>query len=555
MKPNPAPYLLALVLVVLAQGLYASHLNKLYYQKFGPFFDSMAYTNEMAEILTTAKEEGIGAGVAASFHGGTVSLPWLTVSLLSPVLGYSRLVGVWMQEFWLAVLAISVFFYLHRYRGAPAAVSALLSIPFLSFFAVYRHNGGVADFRMDLFLYTFLSLMAVWYLATLETSSRLPWLLSGLFLLCTILNRATAPVYMAAMFGPPLAGRFLLRKQERLLLLRRTALYWGVPFALAAAAVSVNWQFIHYYYFVWGADPNANLPLRQSLGHLLLAWKSLGPGLGAAAALMFCLQLATHWKPRHPLAMLGSVDWQLLYMGFAPALMLAAKGAGLNFLASMPCVFGWLLFAIAPVRGPLRFRTLSAIGIGAMLAVCCFYAGQGYAFHTQPGDNRIATMPALQRGLSLMRDDAIAHGKREIEFTTSHLVDFQASALRNVLVYELGAAVHKGAYRLPDGLLVRASYEGKFSPAVPLNWDQDLPGKTDDEKLAFLADVAGKSIDYYFLPDDPSIDWMEKNRPGNFINTKMRGLKAKLLASGLWQPVGEPLVASEYETVILYARR
>ena len=207
---------------------------------------------------------------------------------------------------------------------------------------------------------------------------------------------------------------------------------------------------------------------------------------------MFCLQLTVHWKPRHPLVSLGSVDWQLLYMGFAPGLMLAAKGAGLNFLVSMPCVFGWLIFAIAPVRGPLRFNTLSVIGIGAMLAICGSYAGQGYASHTQPGDNRIAMMAALKRGLSLMRDDAIAHGKHEIEFTTSHLVDFQASALRNVLVFELGSAVHKGAYRLPDGLLLRASYENRFSPAVPLNWDKDLPGKTDDEKLAYIVDVADR---------------------------------------------------------------
>ncbi|MGA7414376.1 MAG: hypothetical protein WBW33_28155 [Bryobacteraceae bacterium] len=182
-------------------------------------------------------------------------------------------------------------------------------------------------------------------------------------------------------------------------------MYWGVPFALAVAALSVNWQFIHYYYFVWRADPNANLPLSQSLRHLHLAWDSLGAGLAAAATLMLCLQLAAHWKPRHPLDLLGSVDWQLLYLGFAPAPMLAAKGAGLNFLASMPCVFGWLIIAIAPVRGRLRFHRLSAIG------------------------------------------------------------------------------------------------------------------------------------------------------PFNFINTKMRGLKAKLLASGLWQTVGEPLVASEYETVILSARR
>lgn len=80
-----------------------------------------------------------------------------------------------------------------------------------------------------------------------------------------------------------------------------------------------------------GGHPNANLPLSQKLRHVLLALNSLGPGLAAAAALMFCIQLATQRKPRHALDLLGSNDWQLLCIGCAPAPMLAAKGAGLNF--------------------------------------------------------------------------------------------------------------------------------------------------------------------------------------------------------------------------------
>ena len=185
-KPLAGAALAALILLTAAQGFYACHLNALFYQRYGPFFDSMAYTNQLADILTIAKEQGITAGLKAAIHGGTVSFPWITVSLFSPILSYSRFVGIWMQEFWMAVLAISVFVYLYRFRGAPGDLGGSLDYPLFSLLPVYRYNGGISDFRMDLFLYIFLSLTAIWYLAALETDLLLPWVLSGVFLCLSI---------------------------------------------------------------------------------------------------------------------------------------------------------------------------------------------------------------------------------------------------------------------------------------------------------------------------------------------------------------------------------
>ena len=203
----------------------------------------------------------------------------------------------------------------------------------------------------------------------------------------------------------------------------------------------------------------------------------------------------------------------------------------------------------------MNLRT--GLGTAALLAACLVCAWKGYAFHTQPqmGDNKIEMMAAVKQGLSLIREDARSRGKAKIEFVTSHLGDFQASALRNVLVYELGAQLRKGDYRLPDGLVMRADYEAPFSPPVPLNWERDLPGKTDEAKIEYLTGMANSQIDYFFLPDEKTIGWLEKNRAYNFINTKIRKIKEKLLASGRWQPLGAPLVVSEGETVILYTRR
>jgi hypothetical protein len=547
--------LACLFLFVLAQGLYASWLNVSFYRTYGPFFDSMSYMNGMAEIISTARHEGVPAALRRSFQSGTVSLPWVMTSLAGPWLPYSRLIGTWMQEIWMLALGVSVFTYLHRYRGIPPWVALGYTLPTLSFLGVYRFNGGISDFRMDLLLYLSLALMTVWYLATYETDSRVPWVLSAASLTLAMMNRATSPVYMAAMFGPVLLARWAFSPGRRWQLFRRAGVAWGAGFLIGALAIKQNWKFIHYYYLIWGADPNAHLPLRQGAEHLRLAFRSAGSPLVLAALLVLALTLFARRREASVAEMALLVDWKILYLGFAPALMLVGIGAGLNFLVSMPSVFGWLLFCLVPFRGEVPSSRATPFAAALLAAVSFGMAGAGLYLHLGNAGGKEATMAALKRGIALIRQDARLAGKAEAQFLTAHIVDFQASALRNVLVFEFGATPRRGVFTLPDGLRLRADLEGQFFAAVPMNWENDVPGRTDEEKIRRLVEVANRRVDYFFLPDEASIDWMEKFRANNFINTKMRVLKARLLASGRWQPIGEPLVATAHETVVLYARR
>ncbi len=548
------PALACLSLFVVAQGLYASWLNVSLYRTYGPFFDSMGYTNTMAEVITIARQDGVSSALRKSFHLGTVSLPWLITSLFGPFLPYSRLVGVWMQELWMLALGVSVFVYLHRYRGASPWIALCFTLPSLSFLGVYRQNGGVSDFRMDLFLYLFLSTMTVWYLATYETDSHVPWVLSAGTLTLTMMNRATAPVYMAAMFGPVLLARLAMSPGRRWTLLRRVGLYWGAAFLAGALAIKQNWALIHYYYFVWGADPNANLPLRQSAKHLFFAAKSVGGPLILASLVVLALNYLARRKDSSISPVLRLVDWKILIFGFAPALMLTFLGAGLNFLASMPSVFGWLLFCIVPLRGPALPLPGARLAAVLLLVASLGTAAVGVPYHIGTAGGKAPTMASLKRGITMIREDARRKGRKEARFLTAHLMDFTALAMQNVLIFDFGAIPRGGLLTLPDGLRMRADHEGLFSAAVPVNWNDDIPGRTDEEKVRYLVELANRDVDYFFLPDEASIDWMERFRPFNTINTKMRGLKTHILASGRWQPVGEPLVATPQETVTLYAR-
>jgi len=549
--------LFLIALCVLAQTLYAMRLNTLLYARTGPFYDSMGYLHDYATILTVSRDQGIPAGLRLAFHSGTVSLPWIFTALFSPILPLSRHGGIWFQEIWMLSLGWSVFFYLTRYRRFPAARAFCLVLPFLAFRAVFAANGGVSDFRMDLMLYLLLSNMAVWYLATYETGSWGPWAASGLFLLLAILNRATSPVYMAAMFGPLLAARVLFgSRAERIRVVTRLLACWIPPAVVGSFALIANFEVLHYYYFVWGADPNANLPLSRSLVHVLLAGDSIGIPLTLAAIPALLLRL---WDGRSVYGRswrnwAKALDWRVLWLGTAPVLMLVIRGAGLNPFASMPAVFGWLLFCFLPfVRDPAGSSFGRNVMAALVVAACLANAAHGYWMHRDPRGLAPA-MPALRRAVDLIHDDTLRSGRTLARFATAHIVDFDALSLRSVLVFEYGAAPRNNAMTY-GGVAFRAEDTGAFSTAVRVSWERDVAGRNDEEKLATLVSLASRDLDYIFLPDARSLDWLEKNRAFNFANTKTRALKTRLLATGQWEPLGEPLVASPNETVQLYRKR
>jgi hypothetical protein len=77
-------------------------------------------------------------------------------------------------------------------------LALLWTIPAIAFAAVFRANGGISDFRMDLALYIFFSLVMCWYLASYETRSWLSWVRSGVAIALCCWNRATSPVYLVS---------------------------------------------------------------------------------------------------------------------------------------------------------------------------------------------------------------------------------------------------------------------------------------------------------------------------------------------------------------------
>jgi hypothetical protein len=160
-------------------------------------------------------------------------------------------------------------------------------------------------------------------------------------------------------------------------------------------------------------------------------------------------------------------------------------------------------------------------------------------------------MAAMKDGIQLMRDQCRSLGLNQAEFLTSHLADFQATAIRNVLIYEFGAQPKGNALVLPDGLTLAGDYEGVFSPAVPIAW-AEVPAATEDAKFAYLSGQANKNVHFFFLPDEASISWMETKLPYNYINVKIRRLKQEVLSSGMWSKTGQPLRITNNETVELY---
>ena len=69
-------------------------------------------------------------------------------------------------------------------------------------------------------------------------------------------------------FGPVLAARWWFEPQSRAWLIRRVATFWIPASIIGLLPVIKNWDYIHYYYFVWGAAPTAHLPISESIVHI-----------------------------------------------------------------------------------------------------------------------------------------------------------------------------------------------------------------------------------------------------------------------------------------------
>jgi hypothetical protein len=547
--------LFCLIVSVALLGAYASWLNKDFYRHEAPFFDSASYTNYLGWVIGSTRLDGARPGWDIAMVKGTAPLYGIEAFLLAAArapIASPRQLAVWLQAFWMLALAVSVFLYWANGRRCAPFTAFALTLPFLMPAAVFYYNGGLQDFRLDLSLYVFLASAGAWYLRTYDSPSRWYWLLAGCFLALAGLSRATAPVYSVILFGPLIAIRFFSAGRR---VLFRGIGWMLLPFlAVGLPYFLYHFSYLHYYYVEFSKDANANLPLAQSAAHFLYAGKNLGAVLGISAALCALasiLRLRPVWQ---------EIDWKLLYLGLAPVLLLMLRGAGLNPFVSMPVIFGWLVFLLAPVKG--RVPQPGPLPIAILLAACAWNAAEARAAAPNPH----VRVEAFREAIDRMREDSLRRKLPKVDFVTAHNWNFHPQFLRSVLLNEYGYLsgelrllspegtpwIREGLYR-SDSL--EYNYEMPFTAAVPLVWQQQVHGATDAEKVEWLLGEARTHLDYIFFPDEPTIDFMEKYISGNYINTKTRAIRKRFLESGEWERMGEPLVVTEVERVEMYRKR
>ena len=561
-KTSPAP-LCTLVVVVLALGGYASWLNHQFYLRQGPYFDSAAYTNYLARVMGATQLDSLQDGLYVALDATTSPLPGLEAMLLVllhvPVFS-TRQLGVWLQVIWLLALAVSLYLYWlqDRHRGPWASV--LLSLPFLCFAGIFNFNGGLSDFRLDLSLYILLACASVWFLRTYSGDSKLNWLLAGSFVTLASLSRATAPVYWVVMVGPLLVVRLATGTWEEKKRRAQGVGWMILPSVIVALPYFLtHFSYLFYYYAQWNQDANAGLSWGASLAHARFAFQQVGWAMAAAGLFFFAAVL---WDSRGETLRISAVDWKLLYLGSAPVLFLVLRGAGLNPFVCMPAVFGWLLFLLAPLRanGPV-LRSARSYGAGILLVGACVWNAANAPGQVGYPETRMST---LRQGIDWMREDAARKKLTQVDFVAFHNWNYHPSFIRNVLINEYGFRASRSFLVSPEGIRWQPSYvwkhqqgtyEGLVTASVALVWQEEVEGATDEEKIDWMVKTAGKDIDYVFLPDDETIDFMEKYIAANFINTKVRAIKKRLLETGEWEKIGPPLAITDFERVQLYTKR
>ncbi len=126
--------------------------------------------------------------------------------------------------------------------------------------------------------------------------------------------------------------------------------------------------------------------------------------------------------------------------------------------------------------------------------------------------------------------------------------------IQNVLTFEYHGRIEGGGVRDPHGILFTVDEAQRYTGPVPVDWERNADGKTDQQKIAGLVKLANDKFDYIFIPDDATAAMLERERAYFFMNTKIRALKSELLKTGAWQLTGPLLDMRLQEKIEIYRR-
>ena len=107
--------------------------------------------------------------------------------------------------------------------------------------------------------------------------------------------------------------------------------------------------------------------------------------------------------------------------------------------------------------------------------------------------------------------------------------------------------------RLPEGFSLGFPDETMMAVTNPIFWNME-PGVTERDKVHSVESL-GLRNNFLLLPSDSTIPYLERTRPFNLINMRIREMKAWWLASGRLVKLGEAAYISPDEAIEVYAVR
>lgn len=572
-----------ITLLSIAMAVYASFLNQIFYTRYAPFFDSNSYQMTLLNVLAVSKENGLLPALSfAATRTGTVTLPFIQAVLMSPwIENPVRHITPFIILPWLLCFSLSLYIYFHRFLNQGFWMAITLTLPFISIFAFWFYNGGIVDFRMDILQYLLLSTAFIWYLASRYTTSYLSWVLMGLFLGLACLARATTPVFAILCLVPLILVRIIFYSQRR----RQTII--GSLLAILTCSIVAAWFFIvnysdlYHYYAVWNIDANASLPLSRSVQHLGFAFRNIGHYALTASLILFFTRLFIHFRRQHnPEYGLSSfipsstsffrynVDWESLWLGSAPILFLVLRGAGLNPFVSMPAMFGIIMFLVSPggvsqqQKLPIKpiFTEQSNVSFISYIVIFSIFSAStlsGLDHHVHPNQGRLFRAMAPQQSIieTIAQDAAARNVSETVYMSTTFLTSLNNSSLRNILAFDYHpqASPQRRNEWISKLQLPPASYPAQTFNRVqsPSDW-ATVAGTTDQEKIAFLVDVANQSLDYAILPTEESFPVIGRINPHVIVNRYAEEIKTQLLETGSWTVISDSIQVDNSQFIRIY---
>ncbi len=551
---------MGLLAFVLVQAAYAMALNRLYYQYYGAFYDSMSYYARMVAVMDLSRTEGFFAGMAKAATNSTVFLPFGFMPFLAKWVEPTRFFATALQSVWVFGLGASLLVYFTWCRKVVLPLALALGLLFVSTHAIYFYNGGLSDFRMDLQLYLLFGITITWFLIALHQGRRWTWLVFGFAAGLCCLGRATSPVYIGLTCVPMALPVFFQGREKILTTLKGVALSAVICLVVAGWFFVLNWKHLHYYYFVWNLDANARLPLATSIRHFFFAWDSAGAaiiwsilGCGVIALSCWVAPLVLHpsaagWKAG-VLGWLRAIEWRAMAPALMPAGYLALSGAGLNPFVSMPSTFGIMLCVVSLAgRWPARGWRVSAIALVAFTGAG-WSALSGVPSHSvAPGrTNRAEAYRAIDRAIT----HAVAGPTRgRVLVSQVSLGYYHNAALASYFTFDRPLPRTAEGFELAGKQLILLG-QHLCAPPTEVEWKK-FPGNSDEERIAYVVDTLTHNADFVILPTGKTADYLASHVPYNYINRFTPVIRARLLGDGAWIPLSDPIAVTDDEEYLVY---